>query len=194
MSPSLPSTRIEDAPDLDARFAPGEDIRPLLRSIAGGLAGGALAIAIDGLIPLAGLATFDPIGQVAIPLPRGMIWPALWADALLGDPHQTAAGIAGGLVLATLIAFGYAYGQLRRFLPGPAWLRGLGLAAALGLIAMPVLLPRAAVWLAAGMAGGGGTAAAWLAGAALICAKVGLGLAVYGVVVGVLNPPAIRRA
>lgn len=175
-------------PALDSRYAPGEDIRPLIRSIAAGLIGGALALGLDRLIPPAKLATFDPAGQLALPLPQAMLWPALWSDAVLGDPRQTAAGIAIGLIVATLAAIGFAYGQFRRFVPGPAWLRGLAWAAALGLILVPALLPRAATWLAVGMTPGTG-AAGWLGAAALVLTRVGLGLVVYGLIVGVLNPP-----
>jgi hypothetical protein len=175
-------------PGLDKRYAPGEDIRPLIRSIAAGLIGGALVFGLDRLIPLATLATFDPAGELAIPLPEAMLWPALWADAVLGEPRQTAAGIAIGLIVATLAAIGFVYGQFRRFVPGPAWLRGLAWAAALGLILVPALLPRAATWLAVGMTPDAG-AAGWLGASGLVLVKVGLGLALYGLVVGVLNPP-----
>lgn len=177
--------------DLDARYAPGEDIRPLVRSIGGGLLGGALALGVDRLIATRALAIVDPGREFIVPLPQGMVWPAVWADAVLGDPLQIGAGAAIALIVATLAAFAYVYGQFRRFVPATPALRGLAWGAVLWLLAAPALLPRTAVWLGTGAAPST-TTSAWVIAAAAVLLKTGLGLALYGLVVGWLNPPPAR--
>jgi len=180
---------------LDARYAPGEDVGPLLRAIAGGLAGGAMALVLDRAIPAPALATLDTGLRLAAPLPGGWLWPALLADAALGQPRQTAAGAAIALTAATLAALVYAYGQFRRFVPGPPGARGIAWALCVGLAAVPALVPRAAGWLAVGVGGiatgatGATSPAGWLVATASVWLKIGLGLVAYGWVLGVLNPP-----
>lgn len=160
-----------DTPDLSARYAPGEDVRPLLRMVAGGLLGSLLALGLDRLVPT--------------PVPGGMIWPILAAGASAGAPDRTGLGSAivvlGGVLAAAL----YVYGQVRRFLPGPSALRGALYGLALSLLALPVLAVRAAGWL--GLVASPSDSQLVLR-AALVLAEMLLSLLVYGLMVGLLNP------
>jgi len=159
---------------LSPRYRPGEDVVPLVRAVAGGAAGGMAALFLDGALggPTAGEWT----------------WPALLAARVVGDPSAT---LAGG-VLAVTAAVGagllFAYGQLRRFVPGAPWAKGAVLACVGWAVAMAVLLPATATWTAdAGPAAG--TAAAH---AAWRMAKTLLGAVACGAIVGAANPSRSR--
>jgi hypothetical protein len=160
-----------DPSELQARYAPGEPVRPLLLALAGGLLGCLLALGLDRLLPS--------------PVPGGMVWPALAAEAVGGDPARTGLGTAVVLLGGILGAAVFVYGQVRRFLPAPAALRGLLWGVALGLLLTPSLAARLVPWLGLTTAGGG---ARTVAAAALVWAELWLGLLAYGLVVGLLNP------
>lgn len=172
---------------LAERYRPGEDLRPLLGGLVGGLLGALALLLLDRVWPTAPLATFDPGPETWVSLPPGGLWPALWADAILGDAVPGPAGTALLLVAATLAAWVFVYGQVRRFLPGPTILRGACWGLALWLLVCPFLVPRAAPWLAG--AGAAGAPAVPLLPAAIgIWAETLVGLLVYGIVVSLLNP------
>ncbi|HEX2071097.1 MAG TPA: hypothetical protein VHF90_05565 [Thermoleophilaceae bacterium] len=89
----------------------------LRRSINGGLAGGVAAALWAAQQPLDKRAFgsgYDDVELVGKALAKGDDWPA--------------AGLA--VHVANGVAFGAAYAQLRRFLPGPAVAQGTGLAVA----------------------------------------------------------------
>ena len=155
---------------LERRYDRGEDVGPLLRSIGGGLAGGLLALAVDRLVPTAG--------------PGPLAWPALFA-AVLGDPGQTVVGLVLGLTLASVAGVVFVYGQFRRFVPGPPAVRGAAWGLGMWLVVGAALFPRAADWL-----GRGGASGAPLWAAIGLVLETALGMAVYGAVVGLLNPAA----
>lgn len=175
------------SPGLDERYAPGEDVGPLLRAVAGGLAGAAAALAVDAAWPDAGLALLAPGAAAPSGVPLGLVWPALWSDAVLGDATATRAGLAIAVTAAVLASGIYTYGQVRRFLPRHPAAAGLAWAAVCGLLAGPALLPRTARWLAVGTASSG-TAAGLVAAAAAVVFELAVGLAVYGLVVGLASP------
>lgn len=154
---------------LERRHDRGEDIGPLLGAVGGGLAGGVLALVVDRLVPTPGAAT--------------LVWPMLFAAAL-GDPAQTAAGLALGLASAGVAAVVFVYGQFRRFVPGPPVVRGIAWGLGMWLVASATLLPRAAYWLGHRAPG----APLWSAIGLVV--ETAAGMAVYGAVVGVLNPTA----
>ena len=83
-------------PDLAPRYAPGEDIRPLLRAGLGGSLGVTAALVVDGLI-------------TATDLPR-WLGPAVWADAVTADPSRWPVGLATMVSLGLAAALVYAYG------------------------------------------------------------------------------------
>jgi hypothetical protein len=158
--------------DLAPRYAPGEDAGPLLRALVGGLVGASAALALDWLLPVTGL-------------PR-LVWPALWSEAVGGTFGDTGLGVAAVLTLGVLAALVYAYGQFRRFVPAVPALAGVAWGVLLWLLAAPLLLPGAAGWLAS--AGAPEPGLALTAGVGLV-AETLVGMAVYGAIVGVTNPP-----
>ncbi len=127
--------------DRAARWARGEDVRPLVRSLSAGVVGLGGALAIDWLVP------------------NGSSW------AKLGG-SLTGTGTTGGLVsvaaLAVAVALLYTYGQVRRFLALPRPAGGVVFTLALWLVLGPLLLVRA-TWVAPEPAAARATlAAAWL--------------------------------
>ena len=157
------------AEGLMLRYSPGEDARPLLGALAGGIVGAVLALAVDRIIPS--------------PAPGQLIWPALMTAALpLGGTVAGAALLVAAAVLAALV---FVYGEFRRFVPGPPWAAGV----AWGVVAVAVvgsaLLPRAAPWLSGPE---GADATHVVAAASLVVLEVTIGLLLYGICVGVLNP------
>jgi hypothetical protein len=162
---------VNGPPELAPRYAPGEDVAPLVRALGGGLAGGLAALAADLVLPN--------------PAPGGLVWPALWADAVVGDPDALGVGLAATLGVAMLAALVFAYGQFRRFVPWRAGLRGLVWGLAMGLPVGTLLLPRAVAWLPV-------EPVAAAAAAGLTVVDLALGLTLYGVVVGQLNRPTGR--
>lgn len=172
------------------RYAPGEDVGPLLRAVLGGVAGAAAGLAVDAAWPDRGLAVITPGAAGSAPVPFGLVWAALWSDAVLGSATQTWAGVAIVVAVAILASGVYAYGQVRRFLPGGPVAAGLAWATACGLLGGPALLPRTARWLAAGTASGG--SAGELVAAAAVALELAASLAAYGVVVGLASPRPAR--
>lgn len=158
-----------DPSELAPRYAPGEDPAPLLRAVAGGVVAAAVALGVDRL--------------VGGPGPDGWIWPSALADLLLGDATSIGTGIALTVVLAAFGGLVYAYGQVRRFLPGPSWLKGAAAGAVVWLALAPVLLPRAPGWLSS--AG----AAEATAQASVVVLETLAGALLAGIVLGVANPP-----
>jgi hypothetical protein len=163
---------VSAAPDLAERYAPGEDVSPLLRSVGAGLAGALLALGIDWLIPT------PPLGAP--------VWPVVVSAAAIGDPSNLVAGVVILLLLAVVAAIIFTYGQFRRFVPGPPLVVGVVWASALWLVAGPLLLPRAAGWLS--MAAGPTSPLTVIGRTALIALELTAGMAAYGVVLGALNP------
>jgi hypothetical protein len=161
--------------DLAPRYAAGEDIMPLVRAGIGGLAGAGAALALDWLV--------HPPG-----LPR-LVWPALWASAAGAGPAATTVGVAIALVLAVLAALVFVYGQFRRFVPGRPAVAGMAWAALLYLFTVPALVPWAVVWLTAA---GAPEADLALRAAAGLVLETAVTLALYGAVVGVVNPARPR--
>jgi hypothetical protein len=157
--------------DLAPRYAPGEDILPLVRGSLGGLMGVALALAVDWLLPVPGL-------------PR-LVWPALWASVAGAGMGATGVGVAVLVALGVLAALAFVYGQFRRFVPGRPVVPGIAWGLLLWLLALPALAPRAVAWLAS--AGAPEPDLAVRAAAGLVLETV-LSLAVYGAAVGVVNP------
>ena len=172
---------------LGPRYQPGQDPEPLLRALAAGLLGAALLLAVDRILPSSQLALFDPLLGAAEPLPQGLVWPALCADLLVGDPRATGLGAAALVVALSLASFVWVYGQLRRFVPLADPWRGLVWALILGLLAAPTLLAHAIPWLAAGAAGGA-TPARAAAAALWLLVEPALALAAYGLAAGLLCP------
>jgi hypothetical protein len=159
------------SPDtLSPRYAAGEDPRPLVRALAGGLLGATAALCVDRLVFVPGLGTWS--------------WPALLAGRFLGDRSSTAAGCALLVVVTCAIALLLAYGQVRRFLAGPAWWRGACVGLIAWLMAGPVVLPAYLPVL-------GAVAEPTMAfgQAALLVAETCMGAVLCGVVIGGLNPP-----
>lgn len=176
---------------LSPRYEPGQDPEPLLRALAAGLLGTALLLVVDRILPSTQLALFDPLIGAARPLPQGLLWPALCADLLVGDPSATGIGVSALGVALSLASFVWVYGQLRRFVPLPDPWRGLIWAAILGLMVGPTLLAHAIPWLAAGSAGGASPIRA-VAAALWLLVEPALGLAAYGLSAGLLCPVAGR--
>ncbi len=112
--------------DLVARWDPGEDVGPLLRSVAASLVGLGGALALDSLVS------------------NGPSWARL-GSALVGT------GLTGGVVtvsaLALATALVFTYGQVRRFLVLPPLAVGVTWTLGLWIAAGPLLLARAH-WLA----------------------------------------------
>ena len=159
------------SPDLSARYARGEDVRPLLRMVAGGLLGSLLALGLDWVVPT--------------PVPGGLIWPVLAAGPSAGAPDRLVIGGAIVVLVGVLAAALYVYGQVRRFLPGPSALKGTLYGLALWLLVMPALVARLVGWL--GLAASPSDSRLVLR-AALLLTEMLLGLLVYGLAVGLLNP------
>ena len=159
-----------DTQRLSRRYSPGEDAAPLLRALAGGLIGALLALAIDWLVP-SGCA-----GSSA--------WTALVASAF-GGRVAASTGVAVALVATLSAAVAFAYGQFRRFVPGPPWLAGIVWSGAVWLVVGPMLLPGAAAWEGFAPAANGLPP---LLPALGLVAETALGVIVYGAVVGYLNP------
>lgn len=160
---------MSDPAELAPRYAPGEDPAPLLRAVVGGVLAATVALGVDRL--------------VGGPGPDGWIWPSTLADLLLRDAGATGAGIAIGIVLAALGGLVYAYGQVRRFLPGPAWMKGAAAGAIAWLALAPALLPRASAWLSSAGAAGA------TAQASVAVLETLAGALLAGIVLGVANPP-----
>jgi hypothetical protein len=169
--PEVGSRMIENQ-DLARRYSPGENVAPLLRALAGGLAGALLALALDWVVPSA-----------AAP---GLAWPSLIASAVAETPRPSM-GLAIGLAAASLAALAFAYGQFRRFIPGPAWLAGIAWGMGLWLVAAPMLLPGATFWQE--FAASGSTTVPLLPALGLVF-ETTAGIALYGAAVGFLNPAA----
>jgi hypothetical protein len=162
-------------PELAPRYAPGEDVRPLLRAVGGGAAGVAAALLLDRVLPT------SP--------GRPWLWPGLAADAAVGAPGATVTGVAIVAAVAVIAAVVFAYGQFRRFVPARPVIAGLVWSALAWLVAAPVLLPRAAVWLGPGSAAASPQSASALLGpAALLVAESLATFAVWGALVGWANP------
>lgn len=157
--------------DLAPRYAPGEDIRPLVRGGLGGLAGVALALGLDWAIAVPGL-------------PR-LVWPALWATVVGAGTAALPVGLAVLAALGVLAALAFVYGQFRRFVPGRPVLPGLAWGGLVWLLVMPLLVSQAVAWLAAAGAPEVDLALSAAAGLGL---ETLLGAALYGAVVGVTNP------
>ena len=172
---------------LDARNDVGEDATPLLRSLAGGLLGAALALVIDRLWPSSQLAVFDPLRGDAVELPLQLALPAIASELLTGVPDRTGVGIAAISVRLTLLAFVYTYGCIRRFLPLGDVLRGLIWGGLVWMTLAPSLLPRTVAWLAAGI-GASAPPASVLWSAQFLMIESLVCLLAYGAVVGALNP------
>ncbi len=156
---------------LEPRYAPGEDVVPLLRAIFGGALGVALALAVDAVM-------WPPDG------PR-WLWAVLWTgeerSALGLDRTLAGATLAVGVVLGLV----YAYGQLRRFLPARPLVSGLMYGLGLWLLLWPGMLVRASRVLAPPGSPDVGSLV-WAAGW-VVLETLAL-FATFGVVVGVLNP------
>jgi hypothetical protein len=161
--------------DLTPRYAPGEDVEPLVRALGGGALGVLMALALDGLV-------------VSAPDVRWAL-PALLAQAVGGDRTATALGTAVVVVLGLCGGLLFAYGQVRRFLPGRSWVAGAAWGAGAWLLAAGALLPSTVDWHAIG---GVPEPARVLAMASLVTVEtLAAGLA-YGTIVGVLNPRGER--
>lgn len=163
------------APELAPRYAPGEDVVPLVRAVGGGGLGALAALLVDRIWPsLAG---------------RIWLWPALAASVAVGDPGASAIGVwlvLGAAVLASVV---FAYGQFRRFVPGRPVAAGLAWGGLVWLVAAPVLLPRAAAWLGAPSGAAAPAPAASLVVPALVAvAESVVTVAVWSAVLGVTNP------
>jgi hypothetical protein len=158
-----------EAERLMLRYSPGEDARPLLGALAGGIVGAVLALAIDRIIPS--------------PVPGQLIWPALMTAALpLGG---TVAGAVLLVAAAALAALVFVYGQFRRFVPGPPWAAGVVWGVVAAAVVGSTLVPRAAPWLSAQDGVDAGTT---VVAASLVVLEVTIGSLLYGICVGVLNP------
>ena len=154
---------------LAPRHAPGEDARPLVASLVGGVVGVVVMLFIDRIVPS--------------PAPNQMLWPALLGSTL---PLASTAGAVSVMAAAgALAALVFTYGQFRRFVPGEPWHVGLAWGSVCLAIVGPMLLPRSAPWL---QASAGGDANAAVVAAALIVLEATAGLLAYGVCVGVANP------
>jgi hypothetical protein len=156
--------------DLGPRYAPGEDVGPLVRGLGGGLLGGAAGLLLDRLVVSPGGFTW--------------LWPALFGSAVWGDPTATAAGAAVSLTLAGALGLVFVYGQVRRFVPGRPIGAGMAWGAVIALGALAGLLPRSAAW----MASPGVTPARLMGMSAAAMAEVVVTALVYGAIVGWLNP------
>lgn len=173
------------------REDPGEDATPVLRSIAGGVLGAGLALAIDRLWPSAQLAYPDPAGGEALRLPYALALPAIASDLVSGAPDRIGVGIAAMIVLLTLLAFVFTYGRIRRFFPEGDVRRGLIWGALVWMTLAPSLLPRSVGWLEAGVAASAPPSSVLWAAQALVTESL-VCLLAYGAVVGALNPARPR--
>jgi len=164
----------------DPRYNPGEDAGPLVRGLLGGLAGAMAALALDAAIP-GPLVTPGGSGHTAL------TWAVLAAEAAGAGASRPGIGAAIVIGIGGLAGLGFAYGRFRRHVPGPAWLRGAAWGVFLALIAAPALLPR-------GVALMPGDAAGSLIAAGVAIGEIVGGLALYGAVVGWVNPGGDRAS
>jgi hypothetical protein len=154
---------------LSPRYAAGEDPRPLVRALGGGLLGALALLLLDRLVVVPGLGQWS--------------WPTMLAGRVLGDASLVAAGVALLALLSCSVALLFAYGQMRRFLPGPAWWRGACVGLIVWLMAGPALLPLYVPWLS--LAASPATA---FTQAALLVAETAAGAVLCGAVIGIFNP------
>jgi hypothetical protein len=162
---------MSSADPISRRYSSGEDVGPLVRALSGALLGTAAALLVDVAVPSAA--------------PGNLVWPALMGAAA-GEPLRTGLGSVLGLSVASLTALAFVYGQFRRFVPGPARLAGVTWSIGIWLVAGPLLLPLAVGWDE--FAGGAGTGVPLLPALGLFV-ETAIGVALYGAVVGHLNPP-----
>jgi hypothetical protein len=160
--------------DLLPRYAPGEDIEPLVRGLGAALLAGVAVLVVDRAVP----------SVTGVP----WLWPALFADALVANPAATALGVAAVVVVSAVGALAFVYGQFRRFIPGNSVIAGVAWGVFGWLLCAGALLPRAAGWLTQDAAT---TPARAFLVAALAVAETFLTAVIYGGLVGWLNP---RRA
>jgi hypothetical protein len=91
-------------------------------------------------------------------------------------------GLAAICALAILASLTFTYGQVRRFLPGAPMAAGLVWSLACWLLGAPLLLPRADA------IGATADAPAALVAALMVVSETGAGVALYGCLLGLLNP------
>lgn len=157
--------------ELASRYSPGEDARPLVRALSGGVIGAAAALLVDGVIAAA--------------LGRDSLLPGLLGMSMTDSASAVAAGRALLVAVACLASLVYAYGQVRRFVPGPGWLKGAGCGFCVWAIAAPALLPDAAGSLVrSGAPAGLATAEAALVAAGALAAALAC-----GTIIGAFSPP-----
>jgi hypothetical protein len=153
------------------RYSRGEDVRPLLGALVGGVLGASLSLVIDRLVPS--------------PAPSDMMLPALVSSLLPFAGEGLSVGVLLVMVLAVLSALVFVYGQFRRFVPGPPWAAGVAWGVLMAVAAASALAP-----LAAPSIGGGEVVslAAALVGGLSVLFEIVIGAVAFGFVVGVVNP------